>query len=199
MDKKYHGILYLLRNQLNGKVYIGQTIQTLERRWYEHRIDSLTGTKHLYRAIRKAGVENFVCVELGTAQSQEELDAMEIQAIRNFDSTSREFGYNLRPGGSGGPLSEEHKRKIGAANAISLRGKKQSPELIERRVSRIRGRKRHPEEIAKTSAALKGRKQSPEQRENNRQGQRGKKLTTAHKAAIAAGLKRSREQQQNKE
>ncbi len=40
--------------------------------------------------------------------------------------------------------TEETKRKIGLANAINLKGYKQSPEHIEKRVSQLRGRKRSP-------------------------------------------------------
>ncbi len=38
--------------------------------------------------------------------------------------------------------SEETKRKIGLANAIKLKGKKQSKETIEKRASKLRGKKR---------------------------------------------------------
>lgn len=43
--------------------------------------------------------------------------------------------------------SEETKRKIGAANAIALRGKKQSPERVANRAEKLRGRKLMPHQI----------------------------------------------------
>jgi predicted GIY-YIG superfamily endonuclease len=30
------GIIYIIKNNINGKVYIGQTIQKLKDRWYRH-------------------------------------------------------------------------------------------------------------------------------------------------------------------
>jgi predicted GIY-YIG superfamily endonuclease len=30
------GIIYLIKNNVNGKLYIGQTDRTIKKRWYEH-------------------------------------------------------------------------------------------------------------------------------------------------------------------
>ena len=52
---KPFGIVYLIWNMVNGKKYVGQTIQPLEKRFNAHKYaDSLLG-----RAIRKYGAENF--------------------------------------------------------------------------------------------------------------------------------------------
>lgn len=70
--------------------------------------------------------------------------------------------YNKNMSLKGRKLTEEHKRKIGLANSIALLGKKQSPETIEKRVSKFRGRispmfgkKQTSEARRKISEALK--------------------------------------------
>lgn len=188
MASSVHGFVYLIRNTTNGKVYVGQTVQTLDRRWYEHRLDSRSGTKHLYRAMQKYGLASFTFTELGRAYCQRELDDMETRSIRSHEATNQEFGYNLRPGGSGGPMSEEHKRKIGAANAISLRGKKQAAELVAKRVAPLIGRKQSAELIEMRIAPQRGRKCSPEHIEKNRQKSLGKVIGPEQRAKIRASM-----------
>lgn len=36
-------IVYLIRNKLNGKGYVGQTIRSLEQRWPEHKAALIAG------------------------------------------------------------------------------------------------------------------------------------------------------------
>lgn len=55
-------------------------------------------------------------------------------------------------------LSEEQKKKIGLANSIALKGKKQSPESIAKRVLKLRGKKRTEEVKQRISLAHKGMK-----------------------------------------
>ena len=45
------GIIYKITNTINGKVYIGKTLETMEKRWKEHQKDSMRFTdRPLYRA-----------------------------------------------------------------------------------------------------------------------------------------------------
>ena len=62
-------IIYKITNKINGKVYIGQTSNTLEKRWWQH----CHGThKHIIaRAISKYGAENFKIEQIDVAESQE--------------------------------------------------------------------------------------------------------------------------------
>ena len=55
------GFIYKITNKVNNKVYIGQTSRSLEIRWREHK--SRAGcyyTSHLYSAMNKYGVDNFI-------------------------------------------------------------------------------------------------------------------------------------------
>lgn len=107
------GIIYKITNSKNGKIYIGQTIQKLEDRWYDH-IYKATKTKcktKLGRAIRKYGPESF---SVEVIEYTEKLDEKEIYYIELFKSASR--GYNIKLGGNGGKHGESTKKKIAKAN-----------------------------------------------------------------------------------
>jgi group I intron endonuclease len=96
-------LVYLITNQLNGKVYVGQTKSTLQQRWRQHCDSAKCGDPwYLQRAIRKYGQPSFKIELLCAALSQEELDFLEILFIQVFHSTDAFWGYNEREGGSGG-------------------------------------------------------------------------------------------------
>lgn len=53
--------IYKITNNINDKIYVGQTIRSLEKRKSRHLNDARYGSKNpIHRAIRKYGVENFV-------------------------------------------------------------------------------------------------------------------------------------------
>ena len=59
------GYIYLIKNNINGKKYIGQTIQNdINKRWNKHKLvnKSFIGTC-LYNAYKKYGVNNFKAYE----------------------------------------------------------------------------------------------------------------------------------------
>ena len=64
-------IIYKIVNCVNGKIYIGQTIQKLERRMYSH-FNRHTKTC-ISKAIQKYGKENFKYEIIDTAKTREEL------------------------------------------------------------------------------------------------------------------------------
>lgn len=70
----------------------------------------------------------------------------------------------------------------------SHKGKKQSPELVEKRAAANRGKKRSQEAKEATAAKLRGRKRTPEQIEKTIAPQRGRKLKPEHVAKVAAAL-----------
>ena len=105
------GIIYIHRNKINGKCYVGQTIVSPHKRWGENGCGYNTQPK-FYNAILKHGWDNFEHLVLPDIyKTQEELNAAEIATISKYDSFNN--GYNATLGGnSGGKLSEEQKRKI---------------------------------------------------------------------------------------
>lgn len=106
MKKSICGI-YKITNQVNGKVYIGQSIH-IEQRWKEHKKkpfleDSEEYNYPLYQAIRKYGLENFT-FEVVEECIPEDLNQKEIDYIALYESypPSKDKGYNQTPGGSRG-------------------------------------------------------------------------------------------------
>lgn len=72
-------IIYLIENVVNNKVYVGQTIRTLEQRWAAH-VQSMkngNGCPALMNAMLKYGVENFTIKQIDSASTKEELDKKE--------------------------------------------------------------------------------------------------------------------------
>lgn len=92
--------IYKITNTINGKIYIGQTVQNIKNRWRQHINDAYTESKcaHLHAAIRKYGEDNFN-IEVVELCPQELLDEREIYWIKEFDTVNT--GYNLTSGGRG--------------------------------------------------------------------------------------------------
>ena len=107
------GWIYIIRNKVNGKCYIGQTIQKKpNNRWVQHKY-----RPHglLKPAFEKYGVDSFefstIC-EIQEGDSwRETLDAREIFEIKERNTLTPN-GYNLQTGGNHPVVSEETKEKI---------------------------------------------------------------------------------------
>lgn len=86
--------IYKVTNKVNGKIYIGQTIKTVNRRWFRHVNDAENNVldTHFARAIRKYGKESFVVETIDVADTQEELTQKEQYWIRYYNSVND--GYN---------------------------------------------------------------------------------------------------------
>ena len=95
-----NGIIYIIRNRVNNKVYIGQTIQKLERRWQAHICASKTKDTHLYKAMRAYGTDQFFIEVLEDNVSVEDLNQKEIDYIKKYNSYND--GYNSTLGGESG-------------------------------------------------------------------------------------------------
>lgn len=110
-NNKPYGIIYKITNKVNGKVYIGQTIRSFDKRYKGDLLN--THNEHLKNSILKYGIDNFEIIkEYDTAQDQEELNQKEEYYINMFNSMDPSKGYNKKGGGSRGKLSEETKNKL---------------------------------------------------------------------------------------
>lgn len=96
-DRQY--VLYMHRNILNNKVYIGITKQSPpSKRW--HNGEGYIKNKHFYNAIQKYGWnKGFEHLILEENLTKEEACLKEKQKISEFDSLNPEKGYNLVDGG----------------------------------------------------------------------------------------------------
>lgn len=101
------GSIYIIENKLNEKVYIGQTINTIEQRFQEHVSKARTNNKQMYlsRAIRKHGEENFTIRELERCPLNT-ITEREKYYIEKYDSILN--GYNTALASDSYYLSRQH-------------------------------------------------------------------------------------------
>ena len=111
--------IYVITNLVNGKQYVGQTRQPIKKRWARH----LSSGNAMYAALIKYGKDNFSLEVVASANSQEELNELEVKWIEKLGTLSP-GGYNLVSGGKNGYKSKETIEKLRLANL----GKKASPE-----------------------------------------------------------------------
>lgn len=93
------GYIYKITNTLNDKVYIGQTIKTVQKRFTQHKNNSnkeYFSQIVLYKAFNKYGIENFICEEIEEVPNNK-LDEREKYWIEYYDSYFN--GYNSTLGG----------------------------------------------------------------------------------------------------
>ena len=100
------GQIYIIKNNINNKVYIGQTIQDYKRRWHGHKHESKSIDRPLYRAMRKYGYDKFWVELIEDNIPYEELDEREIYYIKLYDCINPK-GYNISPGGQSFRTEEE--------------------------------------------------------------------------------------------
>lgn len=74
MDKDVHGVIYKITNKINGKSYIGRTSRCFDKRYKNGQWWIETDNLHLWRSVRKHGLENFYVIkEFDYAFSRAEL------------------------------------------------------------------------------------------------------------------------------
>lgn len=86
-------IIYKTTNLINGKIYIGQSINDDPK--------YLGSGVFLKNAIEKHGKENFIKEIIDNTDSVDELNEKEIYWIEKYNSTDKNIGYNLCSGGKG--------------------------------------------------------------------------------------------------
>ena len=65
--------IYKITNRINGKVYIGQSVD-YEKRFHGHKTSAERGDEaYLYNAMRKYGVDNFDCELIGKFENYDEM------------------------------------------------------------------------------------------------------------------------------
>lgn len=93
--------VYLITNLVNGKIYIGKTKKSLEKRFEDHLNDGkdLSNTRFLMNAIRKYGQENFKIELIETTPTEQDSYNRESYWIMEKRSHERNIGYNMIIGG----------------------------------------------------------------------------------------------------
>ena len=98
------GYIYKITNNINGKVYIGQTIKSVQKRFTQHKNNSnksYFSQIALYKAFNKYGIDNFSYEEVEEI-SNDKLDEREKYWIEYYNSYFD--GYNSTLGGRSNQL-----------------------------------------------------------------------------------------------
>jgi len=152
MNLKYYGLIYKTTNLINNKPYIGQT--TDEEYW---KSGKYKGSGSLFKkAIKKYGFNNFKSELICYANSQEELNDLEIKYISEFNSIYPN-GYNIKLGGN-----NNGKQHVKTKDKIR---------------TKLTGTKHSEETKIKMSLARKGKTVLEETKEKLRQANLGKKIS----------------------
>lgn len=106
--------IYKIENMIDHKKYIGQS-RNIEKRWQRHKSTAFCETDkaydtHLYRAIRKYGLNNFnfSIIEECSTDKLNEREKFWIAYYNSFEQ-----GYNLTLGGDAGSLVKEKETILG--------------------------------------------------------------------------------------
>lgn len=126
-------VIYKITNKVTGKIYIGQTIQTLHDRWREH--VTTIKCRLLAEAIRENGRNAFVIESIARCDSKDEMNSREEYYIKLFKSR-HPFGYNLNAGGYSNKKHEDTKKinrdsQLGKSNLNEFQKKKISTSLTK--------------------------------------------------------------------
>lgn len=134
----------------SGKVYIGITQQRPTKRWgsgvnYDY-------NTHFINAIKKYGWNNFTHEILFEGLSREEALAKEVELIQQYDSSNRDKGYNVSPGGNApgvetaAKIKETRERNgITAKESTRMKQRWANPVIRENTLKNMRGKKRSDE------------------------------------------------------
>jgi group I intron endonuclease len=161
------GYIYVHVNRINGKCYVGQTVN-IESRWYPR---SYNHCPRFQSAIKHYGWGGFDrLVLLQKEMTNEEMDYYEQVWISVLRAAEQQFGYNIAVGGSGSAgyprpsFSDETKRKISEAR----KGAKFSAEHRANLSVARRRRVISEEEKIKISKSLVGKTKKPFSDEHKR-------------------------------
>ena len=131
------GYIYKITNQINNKIYIGQTKKTIEERFKVHIKNAKNHiNRYLYDAMNCYGFDNFH-VSMIEECDNSLLDEREKYWIKFYQSNNKEYGYNMTIGGGGGdtwtnnPHKQETSQKIRQANLGSKRTLEQRKRMSE--------------------------------------------------------------------
>lgn len=91
--------IYQIQNDINGKLYVGKTEFSIEKRFKEHCNDAfkeISEKRPLYSAMKKYGIEHFHISLIEETDNPEEREKYWIEYLGTFKN-----GYNATMGGDG--------------------------------------------------------------------------------------------------
>lgn len=123
--------IYLRRNKINGKCYVGQTGNFRERENHWHCLKAIYANNHINEDREKYGLDNWTVEILGEADTREEAWELEQRFIRDFN-TIWPNGYNLDSSGNKVKHHNETIKKISENNVKYWLGKHHSEETKQK-------------------------------------------------------------------
>ena len=176
--------IYMYENKINGKVYIGQTKDSLAKRYGRDRYKCST---KFYNALQKYGLDNFEQYIFKIVETQEEADQEEIYWIAEMRiQLGKENVYNIREGGARGKFSEDALKKM----SLAQKGRKHSKEQNEQHSITMTGRKQSEETKKKKSESMIGYQHSDETKKKISEKAKGRDMSKA--VAKSAELRRGK-------
>ena len=193
--------VYVHRNKINGKIYVGQTCQKPESRWRNGK--GYDGCTYFYNAINKYGWDNFEHIICLSNLSLEDANDFEEILIKKLDTTNPNKGYNIEFGGKNSKLSEITKQKLSKAMLGRYNGinhpmyHKHHTEETKIKLSESHKGKHHSETTrTKIKESTKGKPKSEEHRKKISEAKTGEKhpmygktFSDEHKRKISEALK----------
>ena len=103
-------LVYIHKNKINGKVYVGQTFNSAQERWkngYGYK------GQYFFEAIQEFGWDNFEHIIVAENLTMVQAQALEQQLITQYHANDEQYGYNKTSGGFGsqGRVWTEDERK----------------------------------------------------------------------------------------
>ena len=132
--------IYGLRNKINGKWYVGQSVD-IYKRWKSYRILKCKSQPKLYRTLKKYGYDTFEKVVIEECDSVEWiLDYREMYWIRHLNSVKN--GYNVSHGGStntnrGLIMSTSTKSILSRKSTLQWRRQRRDPRRMQQIVKKL--------------------------------------------------------------
>lgn len=180
-------LIYKATNMINGKVYIGQTTKTLERRKIEHFTCALNNyyDTHFYRAIKKYGKDNFIWNVIYNDVPKDLLTIMETVEVILNDSYFN--GYNSLMPEDPSTFKPEIRKKLSDAkmgkknNFYGKNHSEKSKKIISKKTKERYNDYRYRKMV---SDVHKGKTISQEHRNAISKKLKGRKLSDQHKSKI---------------
>lgn len=151
-------VIYKTTNLINGKIYIGKDSR--------NRKDYFGSGSLLNRAIKKYEIVNFKKDIIEICFSLEELNIREIYWIKYYDSTNKQIGYNILPGGEGGDTftnsPNKENTRINLRNSSAIRFTNETEDEKNIRINKLKGKKRTKETKDKISKGNSNKKRTKE-------------------------------------
>lgn len=113
--------IYKITNKINDKVYIGLTTETIEKRWSNHVRASKKCERHLYKSMRKYGIENFKIEAIDETNDFIQLGELERKYIAEYNSTDQTIGYNNTCGGERNQLDGNPRALLSIEDVENIR------------------------------------------------------------------------------